>query len=87
MCFCVFGVHEAWAMNRNCPARGSMSRHHHESYRFLKTHYRFCGVTHLHWHKMEGGRGSLKSKKDRGLGDQEENRFDGYSGLTGVIPL
>lgn len=49
---------------------GSMSRHCHESYRFLKTHYRFCGGTHLHQHKMEGGRGSLNSKKDGGLGDQ-----------------
>lgn len=34
---------------------------------------------------MEGGRGSLKSKKDRELGDREENRFDGLSSLTGVI--
>ncbi|CAB1451628.1 unnamed protein product [Pleuronectes platessa] len=33
---------------------------------------------------MEGGRGSLKSKKDGGLGDQEENRSNGWSGLTGL---
>lgn len=64
-----------------------MSRHHHESYRFLKTHYRFCGGSHLHQHNMEGGRGSLKSKKDEGLGDQEENRFYGLSGLAGVIQI
>lgn len=64
-----------------------MSRHRHESYRFLKTHYRFCGGTHLHRHKMEGGRGSLNSKKDGGLGDWEENRFDGLSGLIGVIAI
>lgn len=64
-----------------------MSRHRHESYRFLKTHYGFCGGTHLHQHKMEGGWGSLNSKKDRGQGDREENRFDALSGLIGVIQI
>lgn len=64
-----------------------MSWHRHESYRFLKTRYRFCGGTHLHQHKMEGGKGSLNSKKDGGMGDLEENRFKGLNGLTGVIPL
>lgn len=64
-----------------------MSRHRHESYRFLKTRYRFCGGTHLHQHKMEGGKGSLNSKKDGGMGDLEENRFKGLNGLTGVIRL
>lgn len=36
---------------------------------------------------MEGGKGSLNSKKDGGMGDLEENRFKGLNGLTGVIPL
>ena len=64
-----------------------MSRLRHESYRFLKTHYRFCEGTHLHRHKIEGGRGSLKSKKDGGMGDRKENRLDGLSGLTGAIAI
>lgn len=64
-----------------------MSRHRLESYHFLNTYYRFCRGTHLHQHKMEGGKGSLKSKKDRECETGRKNRFDGLSSLTGVIQI
>lgn len=66
-----------------------MSRHRHESYRFLKTHYRFCEGTHLHQHKIKGGKGSLNPKKDGEweTGRPRKNRSNGLSGLNGAIQI
>lgn len=83
VCVTYVFVREAWPLNWNGPARGSMSRRRRESYRFLKMRYRFCGgliYTGIKW-KTAGEVKTLRRTGER----REKKRFDRPSGLTGVI--